>query len=125
MTHYDYTILLAHGSRDARWTEPFEAITSGTAEHQDRITLAFMELSSPSLARAISDATHAGAKNIAVLPLFFAAGKHLREDVPAMILEIAKTSAAKIDLLPAIGEHPAFQNAIRGIIENLLTEHEL
>ena len=50
-------ILLAHGSRDPSWAQPFEALAAALKEKHPgrRIELAFMELTEPSLDR---DAQH-------------------------------------------------------------------
>lgn len=121
MMHFDHTILLAHGSRDKRWAAPFETIIASASQRHSEVSLAYMELSSPSLEQAVSRAHRKGAKRIAVLPLFFAAGKHLREDVPTMLTEISSGTGAEVTLLPPVGEQPEFLTAINGIIDKLLS----
>ena len=121
MNSFDHTILLAHGSRDKRWVKPFKTIiTSASQQQHSAVSLAFMELASPGLEQAVTEACQTGARRIAVLPLFFAAGKHLRESVPVMLAEISATSGAELTLLPPIGEHPEFLAAVTRIIDNLL-----
>lgn len=121
MKKFDHTILLAHGSRDKRWAKPFETIINEVSGQHSAVSLAFMELSSPTLEEAITTAYGRGAKDIAILPLFFAAGKHLREDVPGMIESISAPLEARIELLPPIGEHPEFLRTVTNIVGDLLT----
>ncbi|GAA3951407.1 CbiX/SirB N-terminal domain-containing protein [Allohahella marinimesophila] len=121
----DHTILMAHGSRDPLWAQPFEALHEAVlkdlpAEHPT--TLAYMELSEPTLDQAVASAVEAGAKSIAILPLFFAAGRHLREDVPAMIQELEKQLPVSLTLLPPVGSHPSFFNAVADIIQDSIKE---
>jgi len=119
---YDHTILLAHGSRDPRWSQPFRDLCSKLGSRTARISLAFMELCDPDLQVAIDQAVAGGATRIAVLPLFLAAGRHLREDVPGQIERIRQTHGVVITLLPAIGEQPVFASFLETLILGLVTE---
>ena len=77
--HDNALILLAHGSRDPRWREPFEALEATLASRLKRPTrLAYMELCDPLLTDTIDALAADGAARIDILPLFFAAGRHLR-----------------------------------------------
>ncbi|ABC31462.1 uncharacterized conserved protein [Hahella chejuensis KCTC 2396] len=117
---FDHTILLAHGSRDSNWLQPFIALTERLSQSATQVSLAFMELAEPTLEQAVINARNQGAQSIAVLPLFFAAGKHLREDVPAMIAELTEKAGVDISLLPPLGEHPLFIDTVEGIVRDLL-----
>ncbi|MDH2292772.1 MULTISPECIES: sirohydrochlorin chelatase [Cobetia] len=115
----DALILLAHGSRDPRWREPFEALETSLASRLKRPTrLAYMELCDPLLTDTIDALAADGAARIDILPLFFAAGRHLREDVPAM-LETSRQQHpdCPITLLDPVGAHPAFVEALIEIVE--------
>ncbi|WP_158775047.1 sirohydrochlorin chelatase [Cobetia sp. L2A1] len=115
----DALILLAHGSRDPRWREPFEALETALATRLKRPTrLAYMELCDPLLTDTINTLVAENASRIDILPLFFAAGRHLREDVPAM-LEVSQHDHpdCPIALLDPVGAHPAFVEALIQIVE--------
>ncbi len=115
--NYDYTILLAHGSRDPRWAKPFENLYDHVATLQRNVGLAYMELARPTVDEAVESAIAQGAKHIAVLPLFFAAGKHLREDLPKALDDLRqRLNIATLDLLQPIGEHPAFVKTVGEIV---------
>jgi len=120
MNNYDHTILLAHGSRDPRWVEPFKTIYAMASAHHSAVSLAYMELCAPTLDAAVQQACLQGAKHIAVLPLFFAAGKHLREDIPPMLQQLSEALGTDLDLLAPVGDHELFQQAILNIIGELL-----
>ncbi|SHF65836.1 sirohydrochlorin cobaltochelatase [Modicisalibacter ilicicola DSM 19980] len=115
----DPLILLAHGSRDPRWRAPFDALAESLAGRLDTpLRLAYMELCEPSLESVAAELAAAGYRRADVLPLFFAAGRHLREDVPRQIEALcSQHETLTIELLAPVGEHPAFIDALAGIIE--------
>ncbi|QEA38015.1 cobalamin biosynthesis protein CbiX [Pistricoccus aurantiacus] len=112
-------ILLAHGSRDPRWRAPFEELTATLAARSATpLRLAFMELSEPSLESTAAELENAGVTQADVLPLFFAAGRHLREDVPGQLEALRQANPGiRLDLLAPVGDHPAFVDALASIIE--------
>ncbi|WP_325051844.1 CbiX/SirB N-terminal domain-containing protein [Modicisalibacter coralii] len=115
----DALILLAHGSRDPRWRAPFDNLAAALAERLERpLRLAYMELCEPSLESVAAELDAAGCRRAEVLPLFFAAGRHLREDVPGQIAALhGQHPSLALELLAPVGEHPAFVDALAGIIE--------
>ena len=79
-------ILLAHGSSDATWCAVFERLHQALAARlQTPLRLAYMELSEPSLESTVAELAAQGTSRAEILPLFFAAGRHLRLDVPAQV----------------------------------------
>ncbi len=108
-------VLFAHGARDPRWAEPFEAVAARVraAAPGCRVVLAFLELMAPSLAGAVDGVVAAGATRVDVVPLFLGTGGHLREDLPPLVdaLRIAHPTVA-IHLQAAIGEHAAVVEAM-------------
>ncbi len=110
---YDHIILLAHGSPDPLWKQPFESLFSQISDTYgaENTSLAYMELTTPTLEDAIA-ALDEQVKSVAVLPLFLAVGRHLRKDVPAQI-ELLKSNGLQIELLPPIGEDILVKNAIQ------------
>lgn len=127
---YDHIVLLAHGSTDSAWKVPFESLQE-TVEKQygtGRTTLAFMELSEPSLETVLtglSEGNSAGLskkhKRVGVLPLFLAVGRHLRHDVPEQIRTLTPEGMT-VDLLAPIGDYDVLQKAILDIIAKQLGE---
>ena len=71
-----------------------------------------MELSEPSLNTVLTGYLEQGIVEVEVLPIFFAAGRHLKEDVPKMLKTFSETRNVKVTLLGPIGEWPEFQNLL-------------
>jgi sirohydrochlorin cobaltochelatase len=113
-------ILLAHGSRDPRWCETFEKLAGPTLESVPGSRIAYMELAEPSIDTVVSEGMKAGKRNFTIVPLFLAAGRHLRKDVPGMITELEKTHGVTISLAAPIGENPELGNAIRDVVRHEL-----
>ncbi|WP_296934684.1 CbiX/SirB N-terminal domain-containing protein [uncultured Marinobacter sp.] len=109
-------ILLAHGSSDKRWCETFEQLAAPTLASVSNARVAYMELAEPSMDTVIKEGVADGATEFTIIPLFLAAGRHLRKDVPAMIEELEKAHGVAIQLAPPIGENPLLGQAIRDVV---------
>ncbi|MEX2475179.1 sirohydrochlorin chelatase [Marinobacter sp.] len=115
-------ILLAHGSSDARWCETFERLAAPTVASVPGARIAYMELADPSLEAMIEEGVWEGSRAFKVVPLFLAAGRHLRKDVPAMIKALEEAHGVHITLTPPIGENPQLGEAIRKVVEQELAD---
>ncbi|WP_148862973.1 sirohydrochlorin chelatase [Marinobacter fonticola] len=113
-------LLLAHGSSDPRWCETFEKLAGPSLQAIPGAAIAYMELSQPSLSEEIARAARDGVSGVTVLPLFLAAGRHLRQDVPAMLEKLSTEHGIDIELAAPIGEHPLLGEAIQHIVEERL-----
>ena len=103
-------ILFAHGARDPRWAEPFEAIASAVRARAPDVAvrLAYLELMAPDLGAAADALVAEGCTRIDVLPLFLGTGGHLRSDLPPLVESVAtRHSQVAIRLHGAAGEAPA------------------
>ena len=109
-------ILLAQGSRDKRWCDTLEALARPTLNAVRNSRIAYMELADPSLDTVVHEGVAAGAREFTVVPLFLAAGRHLRKDVPAMIEALEQSTGASIQLSPPIGENPLLGQAIKDVV---------
>lgn len=111
-------ILLAHGSSDAHWRAPFESLTAALAQRfSTPPVLAYMEISEPSLETTAASLAAQGIERADILPLFFAAGRHLRKDVPAQVEALnVEHTGLELTLLPPVGQHPAFVEALAAVI---------
>ena len=108
-------VLFAHGARDPRWAEPFEAVAGRVraAAPDCRVALAFLELMTPSLGDAVAGLVGAGATRIDVVPLFLGTGGHLRQDLPPLVDALrAAHPAVDFHLHAAIGEHAVVVEAM-------------
>lgn len=113
-------ILLAHGSSDQRWCQTFEKLATPTLESVAGSRIAYMELAEPSLETIISEGKQDGIDTFTIIPLFLAAGRHLRKDVPGMIKDLQATHDVTITLAPPIGENPQLGHAIRDVVNQEL-----
>jgi sirohydrochlorin cobaltochelatase len=108
-------ILFAHGSRDPAWFAPFETLAARVRVHSPHtdVRLAYLEFAQPSLQEAIDAAIAGGAREVRVVPVFLAAGAHVRNDLP-LLLEQAREQHAgvKFELRPPVGEHDGVLEAI-------------
>ena len=119
-------LLLAHGSRDPNWQIPFVEMTQAIrAQGHDtvipvRVELAFMELCEPSLEQMCAQFAQQGVQHINIYPVFFAAGRHLRIDVPKQLAAIEAELAITTTLHPPVGQEKVVQDAITQVIFNRL-----
>jgi sirohydrochlorin cobaltochelatase len=100
-------LLFAHGARDPRWSAPLErlaeVVRSGDASVE--VGLAFLEFMSPTLPEAIAQAVGQGVAHIRVVPVFLAAGGHVKRDLPRMLEEAkALHPGLVVELAPVLGE---------------------
>ena len=109
-------ILFAHGSREPQWARPFESLAAVlSASHAVRV--AYLELMQPSLADAVASLAGEGVRTIRVVPVFLAAGRHLREDLPRLAaLARERFPGVQIDVEPPIGEQASVIEAIASAI---------
>jgi sirohydrochlorin cobaltochelatase len=102
-------LLFAHGSRDPRWAEPFEAVVARVRERAPAlaVALAYLELMAPSIEDAAALLVAGACTRIDVVPLFLGAGGHVRGDLPELLQKLQRTHAdVTWRLLPAIGAAP-------------------
>lgn len=106
-------LLFAHGSRDGLWRTPFTAICKRViAQHDGPVSLAFLEHMNPNFIDTVDELVQNGASTIRVVPLFLAAGGHVRGCIPKL-LEQAKQQYPTINfnVLSPLGESEALLNA--------------
>jgi len=100
-------LLFAHGARDPRWAEPFDAVAAKLRAHDPavQVRLAFLEFMTPDLLTAGRELAAAGCRRVDVVPLFLGAGGHVRKDIPDLLARL-RAEAVHVDwrLAPAIGE---------------------
>jgi sirohydrochlorin cobaltochelatase len=108
-------VLFAHGARDPRWAEPFEAVAERVraAAPDLPVVLAYLELMAPTLDEAVDGAVDGGATTVDIVPLFLGTGGHLRHDLPPLVDALRSVHPhVTIRLHAAIGEHAAVSEAM-------------
>ena len=108
---------LAHGSKVESSNNEIKRIVDKIKENlkdeQLDVFYAFLELAEPSIFVSINKAITHGCKVIKVFPYFLAAGKHVKEDIPAEIKKFKKRyPEIEFILLPHIGECKGIENLI-------------
>ncbi|KGG98947.1 cobalamin biosynthesis protein CbiX [Comamonas thiooxydans] len=102
-------ILLAHGSRDALWRQPIEAVHQLVQAMRPDLPCicAYLDACAPDLPAATQTLIAQGVKHLIVLPLFLGTGKHAREDIPRLLDELRRQHpGCRLDLQTAAGENP-------------------
>lgn len=103
-------ILFGHGSRDALWHLPIQAVAERirVTSPSTTVTCAYLELTEPSLSNAAASLIETGVASITILPMFLGVGRHAREDLPALIVELKQNHPnTAFQVQPAVGENPA------------------
>ncbi len=81
-------IYVAHGSRATEWVKLFEdflvEIHNASTMPENHI-MTYMELNHPSLDETLLSVKEKGVREVEVIPLFLAAGRHLKRDIPEII----------------------------------------
>jgi sirohydrochlorin cobaltochelatase len=102
-------VLFAHGARAASWALPFQRLRELTARQKPdvAVSLAFLELMTPSLPDEVEALVARGVREITVVPVFLGQGGHLLRDLPALLEKLhADYPGVRLSSVPAVGEDP-------------------
>jgi sirohydrochlorin cobaltochelatase len=107
-------LLFAHGSRDPAWRLPLDAVLGQVqSQHAGPCRLAFLELMQPSLVDALADLSGLGCTHIRVMPLFWAAGKHVNRDLIDIVAAfLERQPDVQVEIAAPLGESPQMRRAI-------------
>ncbi|CAN7647045.1 CbiX/SirB N-terminal domain-containing protein [Pseudorhodoferax sp. LjRoot39] len=103
-------VLFGHGSRDAAWRAPMEAVAARITAQAGApaVRCAYLELCTPDFATASAELVALGVTELRVLPMFLGMGRHAREDLPALVHALQeRCPRLSIQVLPPVGEHPS------------------
>jgi len=104
-------VLVAHGSRDAEWSRPFERLAAALQKKLPAVAVALSYLEhGPSLEEALAALTAKGVGAIRVVPVFLGAGGHVKEDIPRLVAAANPTVPVTVD--SPIGEQAQVIDAI-------------
>lgn len=105
-------ILLAHGSRDPRWSRPFKRLAS-LLSARFLVRVAYLEFMRPSLDEAAAKLIAAGVQSVQVVPVFVGSGRHLKRDLARKAAALRKRHPRlRIAVRRAIGEDTRVIQAI-------------
>jgi len=87
MTYPHAIILFAHGSRDALWRRPIEAVANEMKllSPDTQVACAYLELTEPDLPTTVAGLVQTGVNAIRIVPMFLGVGRHAREDLPLLL----------------------------------------
>ena len=111
-------ILFAHGSRDALWRRPIEAVADEVKQlsPDTQVACAYLELTQPDLPTTVAALVQTGVNAIRIVPMFLGVGRHAREDLPLLLQDlIVQHPGVTFDLRNAIGEEPEMTRAMAAI----------
>jgi sirohydrochlorin cobaltochelatase len=96
-------VLFAHGARAPAWAAPFERLRALAQARLPgcEVTLAFLELMTPSLPDAVASLAARGVNDVTVVPVFLGQGGHLQRDLPALAARLRQ-------------EHPGLRLQVAG-----------
>lgn len=79
-------LLFGHGARNPEWARPFDLIREAilTRDPAALVEPGFLELMRPSFDEGVDCLVRQGATEIVVVPIFMAAGSHIKKDLPQM-----------------------------------------
>ena len=114
-------IIVDHGSKVAAANERLERLCEGYAATRAPkhwvVRPAHMELASPSIGEAFDALVEAGCATIVCHPFFLSQGRHVREDVPALLDEAgARHPTVTYSLTPPLGEAPALLDLVHDVV---------
>lgn len=110
-------ILFGHGSREARWAEPFERLAARIRARAPavEVRLAYLESIAPDLQGAAEELIASGVTAIHIAPIFLGQGGHLRRDLPVLVEALRQRHPSIVfSCVAAIGEDDAVIEALAG-----------
>jgi sirohydrochlorin cobaltochelatase len=117
-------ILLGHGARDPQWAQPLKNVQARIrAAHPDfRVELAFLDFIAPDLPTRVAELAAAGMAHIVILPMFIAAGGHLKRELPKKVAVLqARYPQLCLELAEAIGMAERVQEAMARETERFIS----
>lgn len=102
-------VLFAHGARSPAWAAPFERLRDLTAARLPGcdVSLAFLELMTPSLRDAVAELVARGVDDVTVVPVFLGQGGHLQRDLPALAARLRdQYPDLRLTVAGPVGEDP-------------------
>lgn len=100
-------LLFGHGARNPEWAQPFHCIRDAILARQPDALVepGFLELMRPTFDEGVDCLVNQGATEIVVVPIFMAAGSHVKKDLPQMAANAMDRHAGLVIALAApVGE---------------------
>ncbi len=107
--------MLVHGSKDPAWNQPFIDLKNEVCKliPDAVVTLACLQLGSPSLDEVVLELQTQGVKSAVVVPVFLSSLGHVTKDIPVLVEKVAgKHPGLSLSVSKAVGEFPEVKKAI-------------
>ena len=113
--HKQALILFAHGARDPAWAAPFQRLQALLQEQRPAltVTLAFLELMTPTLPTCVAQLVSDGIEEITVVPVFLGQGGHVQRDLPLLVEALRQAyPSLQLQVAAPVGEDADVLNAM-------------
>ena len=100
-------LLFGHGARNPDWAQPFHRIRDAILAREPAVPVepGFLELMRPTFDEGVDCLVRQGATEIVVVPVFIAAGSHVKKDLPLMAAAaMDRHGGLVIELAAPVGE---------------------
>jgi len=114
-------LLVSHGSRSPQTKAEVSSLVDILRQRLpgNIVDFAFLEIESPTIPEGIDKCVSQGAADIVVTLNFLNAGRHVNEDIPAIVSEAAKKyPTAKFTISKPVGQHLFIPNLFIDLINN-------
>lgn len=108
-------ILFGHGARNPEYIEPFRRIRAAVERKQPDVPveIGFLELTQPPLEATIECLVARGVREIRIVPIFFAPGRHVLKDLPQLLGNaIDRFPGVEFEVADCVGEVDAVIEAM-------------
>ncbi|MBW2714234.1 MAG: sirohydrochlorin cobaltochelatase [Deltaproteobacteria bacterium] len=108
-------ILVDHGSRAPEAAASLDEMVGLVQKQRPEILVlaAHMEIAPPSIEEALQQCVTQGARRVTVVPYFLAPGRHIAEDIPALVqTAAARHPQTEVHLAPPLGVHTKLAEVI-------------
>ena len=114
-------LLVSHGSYSPKTKMEISALVEILRKRlpERKVEYAFLEIESPNIPQGIDKCVSQGASEVVVALNFLNAGRHVDEDIPAIMFAAqAKYPHIKLAITQALGQHPKIPDLIIDLINN-------
>jgi sirohydrochlorin ferrochelatase len=114
-------LVVSHGSRSPKTKEEIIALVDILRQRlpNDIVEFAFLEIEPPSIPEGIDQCAAQGASQIIVTLNFLNAGRHVNDDIPAIVGQAQKKyPKIKFVISQPVGQHPQIPDLFIDLIKN-------
>jgi sirohydrochlorin ferrochelatase len=114
-------LLVSHGSRSPKTKEEIVILVNILRQSlpEDIVEFAFLEIESPGIPEGIDMCASEGVSEIVVALNFLNSGRHVNEDIPAIVFAAQKKyPQIKFTISSPVGQHPQIPNLFIDLINN-------